>query len=62
MSNKPNSNQIKSLSDLAVRYDMAELIEKARAEFDSVITNRELLDQDFIANVFNQEGMDHEGN
>ncbi|MDQ8202285.1 hypothetical protein [Pelagicoccus sp. SDUM812003] len=52
--NTPAKKTFESLADCVVRYDMGKLLDEARAEFETVVTNRELIDQDNISELFNE--------
>lgn len=44
-----------SLDDHIIKYDMGKMLENARAEFDSALASRELIDQNSIAKFFKLE-------
>jgi hypothetical protein len=51
----PATETFESLADCVVRYDMAKLFEEARAEFETIISNRELINQDNISDLFDED-------
>ncbi len=48
----PEKKRNQSLDDHIMRYNFADLLEDAKAEFDSALSSRELIDQNSIAKIF----------
>jgi len=52
----------KSLESRVIKYDLQSLKEEAEGEFDTSITSKELVDQEFIGQIFKIGGESDERN
>ena len=44
-----------SLADYVVKYDMGKLATEARSDFETIVSSRELVSQDYISQMFNED-------
>jgi len=57
-----NSPRSKSLESRIIKYDFKHLKEEAEGELDTTITSKELVDQEFIGEIFKLKGGSNERN
>ena len=51
-----DSDKSKSLESRAIKYDLEALKSEAEGEFDTTVTSKELVDQEFIGQIFKLGG------
>ena len=56
------SEKSKSLESRVIKYDLEALKSEAESEFDTTATSKELVDQEFIGQIFKLEGGSDERN
>jgi len=57
-----NAPRSKSLESRIIKYDFKRLKEEAEGELDTTITSKELVDQEFIGEIFKLKGGSSERN
>ena len=56
------SEKSKSLESRVIKYDLEALKSEAEGEFDTTVTSKELVDQEFIGQIFKLKGNSDERN